>query len=167
MKLYTDAFTGTEVLSDSYKFIPDYEGTVNKVRSRLVVKSEDNVDIGCGNAFGTPAEEQAGGDPNVEKVIDLVDAFGYEETSYDKPQFEKYFKGYMKKVLDYLKANKKDRVDTFMKGARALFEWIKANFGDLTFYTPKDYDCENIVIMSYYEEGALAPTFIYIMDGLK
>lgn len=57
MKLYTDAFTGTEVLSDSYKFIPDYEGTVNKVRSRLVVKSEDNVDIGCGNAFGNPAEE--------------------------------------------------------------------------------------------------------------
>lgn len=61
-------------------------------------------------------------------MIDLVDAFGYEETSFDQPGFEKYFKAYMKKVLTYLKEKKSDRVDSFMKGGRAFFDWIKANF---------------------------------------
>ncbi len=79
MKLYTDAFTGTEIISDSYKFVTEYEGTVNKVQSRLVVKKEDEIDIGCGNAFGGAGEDEgAAGNSNVEKVIDLVDAFGYE-----------------------------------------------------------------------------------------
>jgi hypothetical protein len=46
----------------------------------MVVKGEDNVDIGCGNAFGGTNEEgeeaSTGGNP-VEKVNDIVDAFHY------------------------------------------------------------------------------------------
>lgn len=57
MKLYTDAFTGTEVLSDSYKMVPDYEGAVSKVKARMIVKTEDDIDIGCGNAFGGAGED--------------------------------------------------------------------------------------------------------------
>ena len=52
MKLYSDAFTGTEVLSDSYKMVYDFERVIAKVKSTLIVKREDDVDIGCGNAFG-------------------------------------------------------------------------------------------------------------------
>ncbi len=68
----------------------------------MVVKGEDNVDIGCGNAFGGTNEqgqEQGNGGAPVEKVNDIVDSFHYEETSFDKAGFQGYFKGYMKKLL--------------------------------------------------------------------
>jgi|JI10StandDraft_1071094.scaffolds.fasta_scaffold19056_1 hypothetical protein len=39
MKLYTDVFTGTEVLSDSYKSVSDYEGVITKVKARMIVKT--------------------------------------------------------------------------------------------------------------------------------
>lgn len=68
----------------------------------MVVKGEEKVDIGCGNAFGGGEEEEAGNE-EVEKVIDVVDSFQYGETSFDKAGFVAYFKGYMKKLLGYLK----------------------------------------------------------------
>lgn len=74
MKLYSDAFTGTEVLSDSYKFEELYNGAAVEIKARFVVKGNENVDIGCGNAFGGGGEDE-GGDAEVEKVLDVVDTF--------------------------------------------------------------------------------------------
>lgn len=66
-------------MSDGYKFVMDYDDVICKVKARMVAKTEDDVDIGCGNAFGgNGEEEQGGGDPNVPKVIDLVDSFQYQ-----------------------------------------------------------------------------------------
>jgi hypothetical protein len=74
----------------------------------------------------------------------------------------------MKKILAHLKTNKADRVESFMSGARKFFDWIKQHFDDFTFYTPSDYDMENIIVMSHYEkEDDDAPTFFFVMDGLK
>ncbi len=44
----------------------------------MVVKGNEDVDIGCGNAFGGAGEEEQVGGAPVEKVIDLVDAFQYQ-----------------------------------------------------------------------------------------
>jgi hypothetical protein len=166
MKLYTDLFTGTEILSDSYKIVLEYEGVIGKVKARIVVKKEGEVDVGGGNYF-TKGEEQPQ-DETVSKVVDLIDGFSYQETSFDKAGFETYFKTYMKKILAHLKANKADRVDSFMAGARKFFDWIKQHFDDITFYTPSDYDMDNIIVMSYYEkEDDEAQTFFFVMDGLK
>lgn len=110
MKLFSDVFSGTEVISDSYPFKEVFDGVAVEVKSRMVVKGEDNIDIGCGNAFGGAGEQEAGGDQNVEKVIDIVDSFNYGETSFDKAGFDAYFKGYMKKLLGHLKNQKPDRV---------------------------------------------------------
>jgi hypothetical protein len=38
MKLYTDFFTGTEILSDSYKIVLEYEGVIGKVKARIMIK---------------------------------------------------------------------------------------------------------------------------------
>ena len=35
------------------------------------------------------------------------------------------------------------------------------------FYTPKSFDTDNHIMLSYYEGEDLAPTFLYVMDGLK
>jgi hypothetical protein len=52
MKIYQDLFTEAEVISDSYPFEMLHEGTVAAVESKLIVKGDVEVDVGCGNAFG-------------------------------------------------------------------------------------------------------------------
>ena len=42
-------FSGEEIVSDSYKMVDVYEGTAFEIKSRLMAKGEDNIDIGCGN----------------------------------------------------------------------------------------------------------------------
>jgi|688.fasta_scaffold188030_1 hypothetical protein len=103
MRIYQDLFTETEIISDSYKFEEICGGAAVEVASRLVVKGEDNVDVGCGNAFGGKNEEEeegGAGGPPVEKVNDLIDAFGYEETSMDKADWLKYIKAFSGKILE-------------------------------------------------------------------
>lgn len=173
MRIYQDLFTEEEFISDSYKIELTYEGVIGEVQSRMVVKQDVEVDVGCGNAFGGQNEDdgeqggQTGGAP-VAKVIDLVDAFGYEETSFDLDGFSTYFKGYMKKLMVWIKTNKPDRLEPFMTGAQAFFKWAKTNFDELSFYTGKAYDMENLIVMSYYKkEDDPAPTFLFVMDGMK
>lgn len=55
---------------------------------------------------------------------DIVDAFHYEETSFDKAGFQATFKVYMKKLVGYLTKEKPDRVEPFKKGAMELFKFI-------------------------------------------
>jgi hypothetical protein len=103
MRIYQDLFTNEEFISDSYKIELIHEDVIGEVQSRMVVKSDVEVDVGCGNAFGGQNEDdgdqggQTGSAP-VAKVIDLVDAFQYEETSFDLEGFTAYFKTYMKKL---------------------------------------------------------------------
>ena len=73
----------------------------------------------------------------------------------------------MKKLLGHLTKEKPDRVDSFKAGGQAFFKWVNANVDDITFYTPKNYDSENHIMVSIYEGEDAAPTFFYIMDGLK
>lgn len=167
MRLYSDIWTDTEIISDSYKFEETFGGVAVEVKSRFIVKGDDNVDVGCGNAFGGGEEEEAGGNSEVVKVIDVVDTFNYQETGFDKAGFVAYFKGYMKKVLDHLQKENPDRVPAFKAGAKDLFTFLKDNFDDLTIYTPSDYDSENSLIYSIYKGEDLTPTFIYVIDGLK
>ena len=73
----------------------------------------------------------------------------------------------MKKVLGYVTENKPDRVEDFKAGAKEIMGWAKANFDDIEFYTPRDYDTENILIFAKYEGEELAPRFYIMVDGLK
>lgn len=125
MKIYTDIFSGEEILSDGYPITLEYDDVVGKVKTELIVKGDADVDIGCGNAFGGAGEEdQAGGAP-VEKVINVVDNFKLEDAGLDFATFSTYFKPYMKKLLDKLKETKPDRVDAFKAGAQKFFAWVK------------------------------------------
>lgn len=74
----------------------------------------------------------------------------------------------MKKLLEWLNANKKDRVEAFKTGGRDFFKWALANFDELSFFTGPSYDMDNLIVMSYYKKPEdEAPTFVYVMDGLK
>lgn len=59
------------------------------------------------------------------------------------------------------------RMNSFQPGISKFFGCVKSNFESFTFYTPSNHDPDSIMIMSSYEEGDIAPTFFYMMDGLK
>ena len=80
MRIYTDLFSEEEIISDGYKMEWKYENTTAEIKGKMVVVGDDNVDIGCGNAFGGKNEdEEEGGDggPPKERVINLVQNHGY------------------------------------------------------------------------------------------
>ena len=100
MRIFEDLFTGTEIVSDGYKMELKFEDTTAFIKARMIVVGETNVDIGCGNAFGgknEDEEEGGSGGPPKEKVINLVDSFGYCETSFNsRKDWQVYFRDYMK-----------------------------------------------------------------------
>ena len=96
-----------------------------------------------------------------------MDAGQYQEFSFQKEDYKKYIKGYMKSVRDKLAETNPDRVKPFMAGAAEAMKFILKNFSELSFYLPQDNDCEHLIILSMYEkEEDECPTFYYWMDGL-
>lgn len=53
MKIFWDIFADHEgqVLSDGYKLETVFDDTVYKVKSKMIVVGDVDVDVGCGNAF--------------------------------------------------------------------------------------------------------------------
>ena len=166
MRVFEDLFNREEIISDSYTIELKYNGVVGEVDSDMVTLEAEKFDVGCGDAFGGGAEDEKADDQAV-KINNLINAFKYEETSHDKASFKATFKIFMKKVKEHLEAKTPARVEEFVKGATEAFTYILKNFDEFSFYTPPSFDTESTVIMSYYKEGAAAPTFMYFMDGLK
>ncbi|CAD8073470.1 unnamed protein product [Paramecium primaurelia] len=169
MKIYVDAFSGEEIVSDSFNMEEKFEGVIGEVQSQDIVKGAINVDVGAGGHFGgkNEDEEEGGVEDQAQKVNNIIDAFKYAETQFTKADYVTYFKAYAKKVKAYLEANKPDRVASFQKGAGEFIKWVSSNFNDLQFYCPESYDMENHIVLGYYKEGQASPTFVYILDGLK
>ena len=98
------------------------------------------------------------------RVVDLVDAFRLNETSWDKKGFMGYIKGYMKSVADKLP---EDRKEKFMAEAPAAVKELLGRFSELQFFTGESMDLEGSMAYAYYKEGSSEPTFLFFKDGLK
>ncbi len=74
------------MLSDAYKLIPVVDKDGNTVEglmmceSKNITKSDGDIDVGCGNAFGSGGEEGEGVDNTVQTVNNVIDGFQYTET---------------------------------------------------------------------------------------
>ncbi|OWZ05692.1 hypothetical protein PHMEG_00022172 [Phytophthora megakarya] len=176
MLVWQDIFTEDEVMSDSFKVVPckDLEGNevsgMFQVESKTVAKGADNVDIGCGDAFG--GEEEAV-DDSVETVNNVIDesvGFGYNETGFDtKAELKTYLKSFFRKVMKNLKSSdaSDETLAQFKSDAQEIVKFLVSMFKELQFYMFKSFDSEAGMAYAYYPEGAIAPTFCYIKWGLK
>eukprot|EP01015_Nassula_variabilis_P029278 TRINITY_DN625_c0_g1_i3.p1 TRINITY_DN625_c0_g1~~TRINITY_DN625_c0_g1_i3.p1 ORF type:complete len:188 (+),score=49.08 TRINITY_DN625_c0_g1_i3:67-630(+) len=171
MKIFYDYFSSEdELISDSYNIVPleEFNNVIGEVEARFMTKGEENIDIGCGNAFDQPAGEEQKNDDNKVVVIDVLDSFGYQESPFSKKDYQTYIKGYMKKLLEKITASEPAKVDNFKEGAKKFVMWVQANFDKLTFYTPQSYECENMIILSYFKNGEdKPPVFLYFLDGFR
>jgi hypothetical protein len=110
---------------------------------------------------GEDAEEL---ESSSKKVVDIVDAFRLQETTWDKKGFMGYIKGFMKKVAEKLSAERKDK---FMAEAPAAVKMLLGKFDELQFFTGESSDLEATLCYAYYKEGESDPTFLYFKDALK
>lgn len=129
MKVYQDIFTDEEIVSDSFNIALVFDGVGGEVEAKYVVKGGENVDIGRGNGFGGGGEDEET-DDKVEKVLDVVDAFRLNTTSFTKKDYMTYIKEYMKKVKAKLEETNPDRVKPFMTGAAEMVKWIIKTFDE-------------------------------------
>ena len=102
--------SGVEMCSDAFKHetleIEGVDsGNVFTIMSKTVVVGGDDVDVGCGNAFGGGDDDL---DDGAEKVNNMVSNFGYSPSSAlsDKKAFKQLFAAYVKKVQAALKPKK-------------------------------------------------------------
>ena len=177
MLVWQDIFTDDEVVSDSFKIedVVDEEGNrvagLMQVESNVVVKGGDNVDVGCGNAFGGEGEEVV--DDSVEKVNNIIDesmGFGYTEIEYgSKSELKTFLKSYCRKLMKHLKASEAsdETMAQFKEQAPECVKFLLSKYKDLQFYMFRSMDSEAGMAFAYYPDGAHHPTFLYIKWGLK
>jgi hypothetical protein len=77
MLLYVDAFSNDEIVSDSYDITYVFDNVGGEVKSNYIVIGGENIDVGCGNAFGGTDEDNEGTDDQAVKVLDVVNSFKY------------------------------------------------------------------------------------------
>jgi len=58
MKVYTELFTGTEIITDSFDFESMFDGALVKIKSSYINVGGENYDIGGGNHFGGGGEDE-------------------------------------------------------------------------------------------------------------
>ncbi|KAI9917490.1 hypothetical protein PsorP6_013012 [Peronosclerospora sorghi] len=176
MLVWQDIFTDDEVMSDSFKVMPckDLEGNdvpgMFQVESKTVAKSAENVDIGCGDAFGGEEEQVDSSVETVNNVIDDSLGFGYVETGFDsKAELKTYLKSYFRKTMKHLKSSgaTDETLAQFKSDAQEIVKFLVSMFKELQYYMFKSCDSEAGLSYAYYPDGAVAPTFCYIKWGLK
>jgi hypothetical protein len=124
-----------ELVTDAYPSEDLFNGTIMKVTSKFIEKkTNEDISVYDGNAFGGNNEEEEQGDkPSEEKVMvnAVVDAGELQETFFnDKKEYMSLIKKYMKRLLDEVKKNNPNRVSDFQKGAQDFVKSVLANFKD-------------------------------------
>ena len=135
----------------------------------MISKNSDEVDVGCGNAFGGEAEEEAGGDSGPAQVNNVVDGFQYTETQIGTANdFKSWIKEYFNAVVlkHREKGTPKETIQAFKAAAPGIAKFFIKQFSDVQFFLGPSFNSESMVF-SIYPEGALTPNFYYIMGGLS
>ena len=106
----------------------------------------------------------------VNNVIDETFGFGLQEVPMGKKDFKEYLGGYCKALRLKLKEDSKvtgPEVKAFTSAAPVFCKWLLTMYDELQFYTTPTMDPEGSMVFSYYPEGSVNPSFIYITMGMK
>lgn len=137
------------------------------VESKMIPKGGEDIDVGCGNAFGSGGDEEGGVDSDVQMVNNVVESFQYTETQVGGPNdFKAWIKDYMNAVVTKLreKGTPKEEIQAFKGTAPNIAKFLLKRFSEIQFYLGPAFNPETMVF-AWYPEGASTPNFYYIMGG--
>ena len=166
MLIFQDIIKNDEFMSDIFPYTLEYDDVIMKVQSSY--KPKDKIGVIDG------VEENAEGDDEpTENVNDVIYNANLQPVKMSKKEFMAYIKDFFKKVVTYLEEHdKKDRVETFKKGATAFIKFIIPHFDDLELYTGSSHqeheDVEGGIAIAYWEdESAKGPVVYFFKDALR
>lgn len=175
MIVYRDIISGDEMLSDAFPLKPviDSDGEVvpglMMCESKMITKSDGDIDVGCGNAFGGGGDDDGPLDSGAVQVNNVIEGFQYTETQVGSASdFKSWIKEYMNAIRTYMRSKGKDKeeIQAFMATAPGIAKFLLKNFNDLQFYLGPAFNPETMVF-AMYPEGAVAPNFYYIIQGFE
>ena len=171
MLIFQDIIKNDEFMSDIFPYTLEYDDVIMKVQSSYKPKDKiEDIDKLICNEGG---ENQGGDDEPTENVNDVIYNANLQPVTMSKKEFMAYIKDFFKKVVTYLEEHdKKDRVDTFKKGATAFIKFIIPHFDDLELYTGASHqeheDVEGGIAIAYWEdESAKGPVVYFFKDALR
>ena len=166
MLIFQDIIKNDEFMSDIFPYTLEYDDVIMKVQSSY--KPKDKI------SYIDGVEENAEGDDEpTENVNDVIYNANLQPVTMSKKEFMAYIKDFFKKVVTYLEEHdKKDRVETFKKGATAFIKFIIPHFDDLELYTGSSHqeheDVEGSIAIAYCEdESAKGPVVYFFKDALR
>ena len=160
MKVWKDVFSGDELVSDSYKMTMIHQDACLEVQAKFVTKGNDNIQIA--------SDDVDDGEAEGETVINIVDAHRLSELQLSKKDCMAMLKGYLKRVVGYLKENgKEDRVAGFKAGATEMIKFVMEKFDEMQIFVGESMDTEAALVFSYTKDGESEPVFLYMVDGTK
>ena len=163
MLVYQDLLSGDELLSDSFPYKEIENGMLWEVEGKWVVNGAIDVDIGA-NPSAEGGEDE-GVDDTAVKVVDIVDTFRLQEQPpFDKKQFVTFIKRYIKLLTPKLEVEKQE---VFKKHIEGATKFLLSKLKDLQFFVGESMSDDGSIVLAYYKDGAVDPTFIYLAYGLK
>ena len=119
------------------------------VESKMITKSDD-VDVGCGNAFGGDNPEDAPVDTAMQ-VNNVIDGFQYTETQIGSgADFKNWIKDYMNTLRSAMKekGKGKEKIQEFMGLAPGIAKYLLQNFSNLQFYLGPSFNPDTMVYLN-------------------
>eukprot|EP00960_Hanusia_phi_P069045 766991-Hanusia_phi.AAC.13 len=166
MIIYKDISSGDEMISDSFQ-LQDIDDVLFKVKTKHITKGALDVGIAVnqGEEDGDAAE---GLDDQVEKVIDVIDAFRLQTIgAFDKKGALAWAKTYLKTIKERLDKENPERSQQFQEKSQ---KWIKEvllkDIDNFEFYTGPSFNTEGSLAMFTYEGEDISPTMYLFKDGL-
>ncbi|KAI0155079.1 translationally-controlled tumor protein [Hypoxylon sp. FL1284] len=167
MIIFKDALTESkdELLSDSYN-LKEVDGVAYEADCAMIEIGAVAVDTGA-NASAEEADE--GLDDGAQKVNNIIHSFRLQPTSFDKPSYMSYLKGYMKKLASHLKEKgaSPEEVKDFQTKAQGFVKKIISNFKDYEFYTGESMDVDGMVVLLNYRDDGVTPYVTIWKHGLE
>lgn len=164
MKIFTDIFSGDELLSDAYE-VNEVDGVIFEANcENITIKAGADIDIGA-----NPSAEAGDDDleEGAEVVNNVVYSFRLQQTAFDKKSFLTYIKGYMKAVKAKLAETNPDQVEVFEKGATTYVKKVIGSFKDWEFFTGESMDPDAMVVLMNYREDGETPFVAIWKHGVK
>jgi len=170
MRIFKCINCNAEVLCDNNVPVPEVGGMYKVVGKYIEIGNED---YGLASNVDEDADEGAtaeGTESKKQRVIDIVYHNRLTETTFDKPAFMAYIKGYMKNLMEKIKAKDEEYAKTFAANAQAFVKTVVGDLDNWQFFYPDmsddnaDYETATVIYCKWEGE---TPYFYYFKDGLK
>lgn len=181
MLIYVDRITNDEILTDALSPEDVQEGIIAVQTTRIVV-SGDDVDIGCGDAFGGAGADEGVDESAAVTELNIVANHSLKNIDITAKEYKTLMKAYWKTLKEKLAADLEAAQDcefskkaakkakkSFKANYQGLADFVKdtvlANFSDYEFYVGESNSYSGFIIPARYIGESVTPTFYYFTDA--